>query len=107
MSHYVRPDKSIRHPVRPLILLAVVVACTRKAPEPAFHVVTVEPRDFRIATLASGFIEPDTTVEIKARTSGELITLNVDVGQIVQRGSLLAGIDRRMPRNVLAQTEAA
>ena len=90
-----------------LTWLVLVVSCARKPPESAYHFVAVEPRDFRIATLASGFIEPDTIVEIKAKTSGELVTLATDVGQVVQRGSLLAEIDRRTPRNALAQAEAA
>ena len=58
--------------------------------------VPVEQRDIVVSAQASGAIQPDTTVEVKSKASGEILQLHAETGQLVKRGALLVRID---PRN--------
>ena len=81
-------------------------------PEPN-EVVTLydsEPvtvRDIRVNVEASGVIEPVRTVEVKSKASGEILSVHVDTGDVVQAGDLLVEVDKRTPRNQLAEAEAS
>ena len=55
---------------------------------------------------ASGEIEAISTIEIKSKASGEVLFLGAEVGDYIQKGSILARIDQRTPNNILAQAEA-
>jgi len=46
------------------------------------------------------------TVDVKSKASGEIIGMNVQTGDDVKAGQLLASIDPRIPRNNLAQAQA-
>jgi HlyD family secretion protein len=59
-----------------------------------------------VTAQAAGSILPDTVVEVKSKASGEILEFNVQTGQLVQRGQLLARIDRRAPQNQLSQATA-
>ena len=66
----------------------------------------VERRDIVVSAQAAGAIQPDTTVEVKSKASGEILQLNAETGQTVKRGALLVRIDPRNARNALAQAQA-
>ena len=66
----------------------------------------VERRDLLVSVSASGDIEPNLTVDVKSKASGEIIEMRVETGDEVRAGDLLARIDPRLPRNTLAQAEA-
>jgi HlyD family secretion protein len=68
--------------------------------------VAVATRDISVSAQAAGAILPDTVVEVKSKASGEILNFDVETGQIVQRGQLLARIDRRVASNRHAQAEA-
>jgi HlyD family secretion protein len=68
--------------------------------------VPVERRDIVVSAQASGAIQPDTTVEVKSKASGEVLQLNAETGQVVKRGDPLVRIDPRNARNALAQAQA-
>jgi HlyD family secretion protein len=59
-----------------------------------------------VSAQAAGAIQPDTTVEVKSKASGEILRLNAETGQLVKRGALLVRIDPRNARNALAQAQA-
>ena len=59
-----------------------------------------------VSANASGTVQPDTTVEVKTRASGEVLEMRVETGQKVQRGTLLLRIDPRQLRNAVAQAQA-
>ena len=46
----------------------------------------VEQRDIVVSAQASGAIQPDTTVEVKSKASGEILQLSAETGQVVKRG---------------------
>jgi HlyD family secretion protein len=93
--------------VIPLVALA---ACER-APDPVapalYDAAPVETRTIEVTVDASGIIEPESTVEVKSKASGEVLAVHAETGDIVQAGSLLVEIDKRTPRNRLSETEAA
>lgn len=90
--------------VLPFLLLAT--ACKEEEPTPTYQAVAVATRDISVSAQAAGAILPDTVVEVKSKASGEILNFDVETGQIVQRGQLLARIDRRVAQNRYSQAEA-
>jgi HlyD family secretion protein len=90
-------------------LLAILVsasACKREAAPVPYQAVPVERRDIVVSAQASGAIQPDTTVEVKSKASGEILQLNAETGQVVKRGASLVKVDPRNARNAMAQAQA-
>lgn len=71
-----------------------------------YQAMPVVQRDIVVSAQAAGIIEPDTTVEVKSKASGEILEIRVETGELVERGTLMVRIDQRTPRNNLAQAEA-
>ncbi len=83
-------------------------ACSRqgdKAPT-TYQTVPVENRDIIVAVEAAGLIEPSVTVELKSKASGQILDIQGETGQVVEKGTLLVQIDKRNPQNSLAQASA-
>jgi HlyD family secretion protein len=87
-------------------LIAILVGCKKETPPPTYQAVPVERRDIVVSAQASGAIQPDTTVEVKSKASGEILQLNAETGDVVKRGAPLVRIDPRNARNLLAQAQA-
>lgn len=90
--------------VLPFLLLAA--ACKEEETAPPYQAVAVATRDISVSAQAAGAILPDTVVEVKSKASGEILNFDVETGQVVQRGQLLARIDRRVAQNRYAQAQA-
>jgi HlyD family secretion protein len=93
-----------------LVAAAALAGCERAAEVAApalYDSVPVETRSIQVAVDASGVIEPESTVEVKSKASGEVLAVHAETGDIVEAGSLLVEIDKRTPRNRLSETEAA
>ena len=71
-----------------------------------YQTAAVERRDITVAVEAAGIIEPVTTVDVKSKASGEILSLPVDTGDQVEAGALLANIDPRVLDNSLQQAQA-
>lgn len=87
-------------------LAALVAACSQEAPAPKFDTARVAKRDIVVAVQAAGVVEPLLTVEIKSKASGEVLKTQGETGEVVTAGTLLVQIDKRSPRNLLAQAES-
>lgn len=85
---------------------AGAAACTKAPPPVVYQAVPVERRDIVVSAQASGGVEPDTTVEVKSKASGEIQRIMAETGQLVQRGQELVKVDPRTARNALAQAQA-
>jgi HlyD family secretion protein len=81
-------------------------ACKKEVPQVVYRAVPVERRDIVVSAQAAGAVQPDTTVEVKSKASGEILQLNAETGQLVKRGALLVRVDPRNARNLLAQAQA-
>ena len=92
----------------PAVLLA---ACDKGGPQvvaPAvYDSAPVETRTIQVTVDAAGVVEPESTVEVKSKASGEVLAVHAETGDVVPVGHLLVEIDKRTPRNALSQTEAA
>jgi HlyD family secretion protein len=91
---------------RVILALLLAAACKKDAPQIVYRAVPVEQRDIVVSAQAAGAIQPDTTVEVKSKASGEVLQLNAETGQLVKRGAPLVRIDPRNARNALAQAQA-
>jgi RND family efflux transporter MFP subunit len=74
---------------------------------PLYDSAPVETRNIEVTVDAAGVIEPESLVEVKSKASGEVLAVHAEVGDIVQKSTLLIEIDKRTPRNNVAQGEAA
>ena len=87
----------------------MVTGCeTGEAAQDAPTILTVEATrgNLLIRAEATGTVEPVREVEVKSKASGEILRLHVDVGDDVERGTLLAEIDPRDVRNRFNQVQA-
>jgi HlyD family secretion protein len=89
-----------------MLLAITFAACKKETPPATYQALPVERRDIVVSAQASGAIQPDTTVEVKSKASGEVLQLNAETGQVVKRGAPLVRIDPRNARNALAQAQA-
>jgi HlyD family secretion protein len=93
---------------RPAALVALAVAaCQQAQPAPLYEKVPVARRDIVVTAVASGVIQPRLTYSVKSKAWGEIIALPVQTGDDVHEGQLVARIDPRIPRNNLAEAQAA
>ncbi len=82
------------------------VHCGDPVAAPVYQAIAIERRDIVVSAEAAGVVEPDVTVEVKSKASGEILELFVETGDIVEQGAPLLRIDRRQPRNTLAEARA-
>ena len=89
-----------------IAVIALLSGCKKETPPVAYQALPVERRDIVVSAQASGAIQPDTTVEVKSKASGEILQLSAETGEIVKRGAPLVRIDPRNARNAMAQAQA-
>ncbi len=89
-----------------LSIVLLINACAQESEERSWNIANIETRDIVVAVQAAGIIEPVTTVELKSKASGEILEIASETGDVVESGDLLVQIDKRTPRNSLAQAEA-
>ena len=66
----------------------------------------IASQDLDLTVEASGVVEAISSVEIKSKASGEILFLGAEIGDYVSKGSVLARIDQRTPKNNLEQAAA-
>jgi HlyD family secretion protein len=71
-----------------------------------YETAPVSYRTIDISVEAAGIIEPEITIEVKSKASGEILELNAETGDFVDEGTLLVQIDKRTPRNLVDQSNA-
>jgi HlyD family secretion protein len=101
-----RPPRALRTLGVTTLLAFAFIACKKEAPPVLYQALPVERRDIIVSAQASGTVQPDTTVEVKSKASGEILDLAVETGQTVKRGDLMVRVDPRIPRNAVAQAQA-
>lgn len=90
-------------------LFVLLGACTEEQPQsvaPIYETAPVETRAIAVSVDAAGVIEPEITVEVKSKASGEILAMHAETGDVVETGSLLVEIDQRTPSNQLDQAVA-
>ena len=66
----------------------------------------VSEKKLEVTIEASGIIEAIASVEIKSKASGEILYIGAEVGDTVEKGSMLGQIDQRTPKNILDQSKS-
>jgi HlyD family secretion protein len=91
-----------------LLLPLVAAGCSKKAKADrrTYETARVERRDIEVAASATGVVEPTRIVEVKSKSSGEVIALPVDTGDYVETGAVLARLYPRDAENQVAQARA-
>ena len=92
------------------ILSMILVSCgssDSSSEETTFYKKeSVAPKKLEVNIEASGVIEAISSVEIKSKASGEVLYLGAEVGDFVEKGSMLGQIDQRTPKNILDQAKS-
>ena len=86
---------------------AQLAACHKAPPPPVYQAVPVERRDIVVTAQAAGAINPDTTVEVKSKASGEILDIKVSTGDLVKHGTLIVQVDQRIPPTTWPRRKAA
>lgn len=73
---------------------------------PQYLTAVAATGDLLIRAEATGTVEPVREVEVKSKASGEILSLRADIGDVVERGALLAEVDPRDVQNRFNQTQA-
>ena len=91
----------------PVLALTGCDQAANVAAPDVYDSAAVETRNIEVTVDAAGVIEPESTVEVKSKASGEVLRVHAETGDVVDAGSMLVEIDQRTPRNRLSETEAA
>jgi len=75
-------------------------------PAPPPRLVEVSRGDVEIIVAESGVLEPLRKVEVKSKIAGRILSLDVEAGDVVHTGQLIARIDPVEVESSLRQTEA-
>ena len=92
-----------------MLLVLGLMACEQNQPQslaPIYDSAPVETRDIEVNVEAAGVIEPELFVDVKSKASGEILAIHAETGDVVEAGFLLVEVDKRTPRNRLAEAEA-
>ncbi len=91
-----------------LVLAAFsALACSKKK-DPALT-IPVEPvtrQTIIVDAEATGVVEPINVIEVKSKSSGQIVAMPVETGTFVKPGDLLVQLDTRDTRNSYAQAKA-
>ena len=96
-----------------ILIIAIIVSITSNdVPEQDealanfYKKEQVSPKNLFVSIEASGLIEAISSVEIKSKASGEILFLGAEVGDFIDKGSMLSQIDQRTPKNILDQSKS-
>ncbi|MBW1688980.1 MAG: efflux RND transporter periplasmic adaptor subunit, partial [Deltaproteobacteria bacterium] len=94
-----------------LVAAASVIAAAcgaTQADEPAMGLesVAAERRQISSSVAATGTVEPIAVIDVKSQASGEVLEVPIELGDKVEKGTLLVRINPRDVRNAFNQAEA-
>ena len=92
-----------------LISSVIITSCGRpeaEAPAVYYKKQEVTAETLEVSIDASGIIEAISSIEIKSKASGEVLFLGAEVGDSVEKGSIIGQIDQRTPTNILNQSKS-
>ncbi|MCC6316345.1 MAG: efflux RND transporter periplasmic adaptor subunit [Gemmatimonadaceae bacterium] len=102
----------LKVPVNRTLLLALaigsaVAACKKEEVQVVtIRTAPVERRTIVLDATASGAVEPINVVEVKSKSSGQIVQMTVETGSMVNRGDLLVQLETRDVQNQFDQAKA-
>ncbi|UCG75307.1 MAG: efflux RND transporter periplasmic adaptor subunit [Gemmatimonadota bacterium] len=92
------------------MLAALLAAACGQSPAsesvPEFRTAVAEVRRVVSSVVATGTIEPIRVIDVKSQASGEILEITAELGDFVERGTVLVRINPRDVRNDFEQAEA-
>ena len=89
------------------VLLLVAPACRREKEQTLpIETAAVARRTIVSEATASGQVEPINVIEVKSKSSGQIVEMTVETGSLVNRGQLLIQLDPRDVQQQLSQAVA-
>lgn len=83
------------------------LACSKKKEQTlTIPVEPVQRQTIVVDAEATGVVEPINVIEVKSKSSGQIVTMPVETGTFVKPGDLLVQLDTRDTRNSYAQAKA-
>lgn len=78
-----------------LLVAGILISCNSKEKIEEYQTTPVKKRTISSSVIATGIVKPQTGAEVKvgSRISGIVKELNVNVGDIVKKGDLLAKLE--------------
>lgn len=101
-----RKAPTLAHVVGSTLLLAACATGEATEAGQVLQIQTVGRASIISSVEATGTIEPIRIIEVKSQAGGEVLSLPVELGDKVERGTLLVRIDPRDVNNAFAQAEA-
>jgi RND family efflux transporter, MFP subunit len=91
-----------------LVLAAFsAIACSKKKDQAlTIPVEPVKRETIVVDAEATGVVEPINVIEVKAKSSGQIVAMPVETGTYLKPGDLLVQLDTRDTRNAYAQAKA-
>ena len=89
-----------------LAALSLVACSKQKKNTLTIPVAAVERQTIVVDAQATGVVEPINVIEVKAKSSGQIVAMPVETGTFVRAGDLLVQLDTRDTRNSYAQAKA-
>jgi HlyD family secretion protein len=91
-----------------LVVSALFVAACSKDKKQALTIPVepVERQTIVVSAEATGVVEPINVIEVKSKSSGQIVAMPVEIGTFVKAGDLLVQLDTRDTRNAYAQAKA-
>ena len=97
----------IRQSLSLLLLAGLVAGCGGKEEQTlTIRTAPVERRTIVVQAEATGVIEPINVVEVKSRSSGQVIEMPIETGSLVRPGDLIVQLDTRDVQNQFDQAKA-
>jgi len=97
----------IRQSISLLVLVGLVAGCGAKEEQTlTIRTAPVERRTIVVQAEATGVIEPINVVEVKSRSSGQVIEMPIETGTLVRPGDLIVQLDTRDVQNQYDQAKA-
>ncbi len=94
---------------RTIFAIAVLAAVACSKDDEKKLTIPVEPvsrQTIIVDAQATGVVEPINVIEVKAKSSGQIVAMPVETGSFVNPGDLLVQLDTRDTRNAYAQAKA-
>lgn len=89
-----------------LAALSLAACSKQKKNTLTIPVAAVERQTIVVDAQATGVVEPINVIEVKAKSSGQIVAMPVETGTFVRAGALLVQLDTRDTRNSYAQAKA-
>ena len=90
-----------------LVVALIAGACSKDKKQTL--TIPVEPvvrQTIVVSAEATGVVEPINVIEVKSKSSGQIVAMPVEIGTYVKAGDLLVQLDTRDTRNSYAQAKA-